>query len=432
MGRSAVAISTVLGALDQGAHTQVVTLTRATYTDNSVDASTNCFARYGTSNPPTALFDAHCELAWGAGGNKNHTKAFTPAASTFAADTQYYWRAFARFYATVGCSGLITYRDGSVVGFMTNAVNPTIGTPSLSGETYNTVTVDGNWTPATSGTTVTVWVQYKRNVDPTWTTWGSSSGTGTGYNSRSITQTVITGLDSDTLYNFRLYVDRAGTTNSTVDYYGSTASATTSPGTPEVTTNAATNIAATTAILHGTLVINEGAGVNVYFKWDENTPPVANQTANQSKSADDSFQQAISGLSYNTLYYFQAFTSFSSPAGSPLSGSILSFTTAADPSAKIGSFWVEDVSVDWVDTNRFVKSSTGADLGLRTGKKKGSIWVEGDNLHYIDNDTHERRITGILGDVVAGLPGSIWVQPVVHQLRWVTEVSNKEASMGAF
>ena len=321
---------------------------------------------------------------------------------------------------------------GSLVGalkyFKTHAVTATASTPSSSAVTFETATIACNYYPNVNVSSCSAQLQYKKTADPGWTNAGSPVTDG-GYSQASASED-ITGLDASTQYQFRLVITR--TTENETSLTSAVSSFTTEAGVPDLTTDAVTNIAATTAILHGTLVINEGTGVNVYFKWDENTPPVANQTANQSKSADDSFQQAISGLSYNTLYYFQAFTSFSSPAGSPLSGSILSFTTAADPSAKIGSFWVEDVRVDWVDTNRFVKSSTGVDLGLQAGAKKASIWVEGDNLHYIDDDNHERRINGILGDVVAGLPGSIWVQAVVHQLRWITEVTNKEASMAAF
>lgn len=99
-----------------------------------------------------------------------------------------------------------------------------------------------------------------------------------------------------------------------------------------------------------------------------------------------------------------------------------------------GSLWIEDVRINWIDTNGNRKLITGVDLGDRTGDGAflGCPWVEGDNLHYIDGNNHERKINAFLGDVVAGKPGSIWIEPVVHQLRWITESTSKVASVGDF
>ena len=113
------------------------------------------------------------------------------------------------------------------------------------------------------------------------------------------------------------------------------ASFTTAAGVPVVTTQAASNVNPTTAVLNGYLVSNDAEGVNVYFVYSESTPPIVGsggiKTADQSMSADGSFQQAISGLIKETLYYFRAYASFTSPAGSPKYGAILSFTTPNDP-----------------------------------------------------------------------------------------------------
>lgn len=208
-----------------------------------------------------------------------------------------------------------------------NAPVASASTPGSSAITSTTATIDCTYTPNVSESTCSAQLQYKRTSDGTWTDAGAAQTTG-GFSSTSVSRD-ITGLDVSTQYQIRLVITR--TTNNDTSTTSATASFTTLAGEPTVTTDAATTVGAHSAILNGTLDINEGTGVNCYFKYDTVSPPVGTTTANQSMSADGNFEQEITGLTASTLYYFQAFDSFSTPTGSPNEGSILSFTTAADP-----------------------------------------------------------------------------------------------------
>ncbi len=222
------------------------------------------------------------------------------------------------------------YQYGSVISSKTAAMIAVVSTPTSSAITATTATIACNYTPRTLRSTCSAQLQYKKTTDVIWINAGAPAANG-GYS--NVNHSLgITGLESSTQYQVRLVITR-GTVNDT-SLTSPTHSFTTLAGEPLVTTNAATGVAAASATLNGSLVINAGTGVNVYFKWDTVNPPVANQTANQPMSADGTFNQAISGLSANTTYFFQAFVSFSTPTGSPNEGSVLSFTTPADPLAE--------------------------------------------------------------------------------------------------
>lgn len=227
----------------------------------------------------------------------------------------------------------VEYRaDGSYQGsthyFKSVAVAPSANTPSSSSVTSSTATISCDYYPNTNESTATIYLEYKRVVDSTWTTAGTQDTSQTGYAIHSISRN-LTGLTSSTQYQYRLQMTRTTTTNTTLT--SSTGTFTTSAGVPTITTDSASGVAANSATLNSTLTINEGTGVNVYFKWGTDNPPTQNTTADQPASASGSFQQAISSLSASTTYYAQAFSSFSTPAGSPSSGSVVSFTTPADP-----------------------------------------------------------------------------------------------------
>ena len=269
--------------------------------------SDNTYGFYwGYFSPPTNQFTSGFGSPTGWGNN-----------ISVGADTNTYGQAF---------HGTST---GAILLAKTKANVAAAQTPTSSSVTSTTATIACNYTPNVNSSTCSAQLQYKKTTDVSWTNAGSPQTTG-GTTEISISRN-ITGLEPSTQYQERLVITRATINDTTLT--SATASFTTLAGEPTVTTDAASVVASASAILNGTLDINAGTGVDVYFKWDTATPPVANTTANQSKSADGAFEQAISGLTASTLYYFQAFVSFSTPTGSPNEGSILSFTTAADPVA---------------------------------------------------------------------------------------------------
>lgn len=323
----------VHGAVNQGARTQTVNMARTVFW-NAGDTS-KTWQDYGTTNPPQ-----HNMLDQKIRGHPPNNRNNSYDQPNIPCDVTHYYRAFGE-----GWQGSFKAAEdyGAVASFKTHAINPTIGTPSLSGEAAHSVVVDGNWTPATDETTVTIYVQYKKNVDSTWSTWGSSSGVGTGYGSRAITQTTVTGLDPDTLYNFRLYVNRAGTTNSVIDYYGSVASTATLPDIPEATTLAATNVNAGeygvsddgNATLNGEVDRNDKTDAYWRFVYDTDsgTPYSYSTSWVATTTEPETVQEVITGLTESQIYYFRLEVQYNEGA-EVVYGSELNFTVPDDPLAE--------------------------------------------------------------------------------------------------
>lgn len=240
------------------------------------------------------------------------------------ADENYKFRAYAFFELNWGDV------FGNTLTARTAAMVAATGAPTNSAVTSSTATIACNYTPRVLRSTCSAQLQYKKNTDADWTNAGSPQTTG-GYSEIPISRD-ITGLDSSTLYNTRLVITR-GTINDT-SLTSSTVSFTTLAGEPEVTTDAANSVASSSAVLNATVDINAGTSVTVYWKWGTDNPPTQNTTASQSVSGDGSFNVSISGLSASTGYFAQAFVAFSTPTGTPNNGSVVSFTTAADPAAE--------------------------------------------------------------------------------------------------
>ena len=355
------------------------------------------YSRIGLTNPPTS--EQYEGFALPASGN------WTSARSGLFIDKNYFFRV-----AVADDSGIA---ESGVDSFKTNALAAVMPAPGSSAITSHEATITTNtFTPNVTDSTWVVSLYYKKTTDVSYVLAGSSAVD----NPFSFD---LTGLDAFTEYSF--YAEIVRTTNNNTTLASSVQTFTTAEGVPEVVTNVATSVTATSAILQGTLDINEGTGVNVYFKWDTVTPPVANQTANQSKSADGDFSQAISGLGLNK-YYFQAFASFATPSGSPVSGGIQSFVFA-----KPGSLWVEGTKLHVISTSFQIYAAEGTLIGAAAGQI-GSVWVEGDNLNYIDSSGNERSIAGSDEGVQTGKAGSIWQE--ANYLGWLDFSQHKRLGTG--
>lgn len=221
---------------------------------------------------------------------------------------------------------------GSTVNTKTVAIPGTASAPSVGSITASSASVSCDYVPNVTESTTSAQLQYKRTVDSSWTDFGSPKTDGTGYGTASIGPVSLTGLTHSTSYDVRLVVTRTTANDTTVT--SSTTSFTTLVGEPDVTTDAAGSIAATSAVLNATVTINAGTNVTVYWKYGTDNPPTQNTTSSQSVSSSGSFNVAISGLTSSTPYFAQAYVAFDTPSGSPNNGSVVSFTTAADPAAE--------------------------------------------------------------------------------------------------
>ena len=157
-------------------------------------------------------------------------------------------------------------------------------------------TLNGSVDP--NGLTTTVYFQYGTTTGYGFTT---APQTKTGNTPQSVSAN-INGLTASTTYHFRVV-----TTNSAGTRYGSDRTFTTLPptGFPVVTTNPATNVATSSATLHG-LLDPHGLTTTVYLQYGTTinygrTTPMQSQTGNTYRNISAN----IGGLTANTTYHFR-------------------------------------------------------------------------------------------------------------------------------
>lgn len=312
-------VSRTLVSVNQGARTATYTLV-GSYTGNTAlesiyrghngykDGVKVYATRFGGGTQSSATFYSYTPGDWG---------------SLECDNPLYSWKAF----VDNGSDGA----GGALYTFKSAAVTATASAPSSSSVAATGATISCLFYPNTLYSTCTAQLQYKRTVDSTWINAGASAATAS-YNQQTITR-VLTGLTAATSYDIRLVLTRTTVNDTTLT--SATTSFTTLADTPTLTTDAASNLGNTSATLNATIDPNNVTdGADVYFKWDTVSPPVANTTASENFTGDTAQTAArgITGLTPSTLYYYQAFASWS-PSGAA-SGTILSFTTAADPAAE--------------------------------------------------------------------------------------------------
>jgi hypothetical protein len=223
------------------------------------------------------------------------------------------------------------------------AIDPTLPAPTLSNETAFTMDVDGSVNLGTLETTVNLYVEYKKVVGSTWTRLTTPTLSSTGESAQAITTETLTGLEPETSYNVRFYLDRSGTTNTTKTYVGTAATLTTLPDVPSVTTNPASGVTAGTqgvpndgtAILHATVDQNSKE-----TEWRFQYGSVAvddNSTSWTDISTEpEDVSYGLSTLSESTTYDFRCQVRWRADPGLPwteINGSTLQFTTPGDPLA---------------------------------------------------------------------------------------------------
>lgn len=317
-------VSRTLISVNQGAHTVTYTLVGYVFSDESGDVVTNRFQVWldgisqliFTASPGPGSF-----LVSGGGVSSNYED---DGHYTFAADEAGYgWNARV-------VSSFFGAKNATTLSFKSHAVTATSSTPSASGVTASGANISCNFYPNTLDSTVTATLQYKKASDSTWTDATTSGYATSGYTQTTASAT-LSGLSASTQYHIRLSLTR--TTVNDTSLTSATGSFTTLAGEPSVTTAAATNVAATSAILHATVTVNDGTSVQVYWKYGASNPPTENTTTPQNVSSSGSFEQAISSLTASSTYYHQAFVTFATPTGSPNNGSVASFATPANPLA---------------------------------------------------------------------------------------------------
>lgn len=182
------------------------------------------------------------------------------------------------------------------------AVNPTSGSVNQGSSVSTNVELS-----LSSGTTQSVTVSA--SVTGGWPT-GMSASFPSGFSCSptcSLTMTVNTTASTLTGPTNINVCGTGGSQNHCTVYQVTVITGSAQINPPGVTTNAATNIAQTSATLNGTLTSMGGAtSCLVWFEWGPTTS-LGNITSVQTKSATDSFSAPISGLTAGQTYYFKAF-----------------------------------------------------------------------------------------------------------------------------
>lgn len=225
-----------------------------------------------------------------------------------------------------------SFRNGSVVSFKSFALVATANAPSATSITKNSATISDVFDAKVTESSFSAAMYYRKFGDSTWINGGTTVTSGTTVSAN------ISGLLGNTIYEMIMIGSRS-TENST-DWRSPIGSFTTLVDTPTLTTDAASVITESTAVLNGTINPN-GLVLRVRFGWglaDGGAVPAswANLTAYQafSGSTSQGFEQAISGLSQSTLYFFRAFVEWPSPGyANGSSGISRSFTSAVNPLA---------------------------------------------------------------------------------------------------
>ena len=271
----------------------VVTTNPATYVasfsatlNGSVDPqglTTTVYFQYGTTTSyglTTAIQSRH--------GNTNQNVAAN--ISSLTANTIYHFRIVATNSAGTRYGSDKTFTTLSATG------PPVVTTKPASFVASFSATLSGSLDP--HGLTTTVYFQYG-----TTTSYGLTTAiqTRTGNTYQNVAAN-IGSLSANTIYHFRIVA-----TNSAGTRYGSDRTFTTlsATGLPVVTTNPATNVAAFSATLHGSLNPH-GLTTTVYFQYGTttsygHTTPMQSQTGNMYRN----IAANINGLSRHTTYHFR-------------------------------------------------------------------------------------------------------------------------------
>ena len=271
--------------------TQAVTdiaITTATGNGNITDLGTPDPTAHGicwnTSGTPTTSDNYTDE------GAASATGAFTSNIASLNSNTTYYVRAYAT--NTAGT----TY--GTEVSFTTLTQAPNALTDSVSDLTATTVILYGTANANNANTTVSFEYGLTDSYGSTVTA-EESPVTGT---SNVMVSAMLTGLSPNTTYHFRVVGENAGGVTNGTDLTFTTLSQD-----PLVTTNEATSVIQTSAVLNGTVNANDLNTV-VTFQYGTTDSYGNTITADQSPvtgTTNTNVSINLTGLSPNTEYHFR-------------------------------------------------------------------------------------------------------------------------------
>ena len=257
---------------------------------------------WSTSPNPT-VSDSHTTGGTGTG-------SFTSNITGLEISTTYYVRAYATTNAGTAYGNELTFttRDGI----------PTVTTAEVTDIQGETATCGGNVTDNCGLTVTTRGVCWSTSPNPTLDDSHTTSGSGDGSFSSS-----ITGLSISTTYYVRAYATTSAGTG-----YGEQVSFTTRNGIPTVTTDEVTDIGSGWAYSGGNITDDGGLAITARgVCWSTLPGPTLADAHTSNGNGTGSFSSYITGLSMSTTYYVRAYATNSFVT---VYGNQLSFTTLDD------------------------------------------------------------------------------------------------------
>ncbi len=252
---------------------------------------------------------------------------------------------------------------GADMQFTTGTTPPSVATNDASNLATTSATLNGDLT--TLGTAGNVTVSFE---------WGTALGLYT-YEATSQTRTIpeafyfdVSGLSPGTTYYYRAKAMGDGTN------YGVEKSFTTLTAPPVVTTNSATEIHCTSAMLNGILdSLGTADNVTVSFEWGTTTG-YGNETALEPRTSTGTFSANMTGLIPNTTYHFRA-----KAVGDDITyGADRVFTTSRTPPPQ--KTWY--LSSDDSGNLRVMYDDASTAMGLvtlGTSEPYSQIWIDGQS-----------------------------------------------------
>jgi len=320
-------------------------------------SDTTAFFRFSTTNPVTCN-NTFGIRAPGSGGTTvlagSGLTPFSASLSGLSPATTYYFCAIA--------TNAVNTTYGAVLSF-TTPTGPTVTTTAATGVTGSAATLNASVNPLGSATTA--WFRFSAsNPGACNDTFGvraplTALSVGSGSTATAI-NTAVSGLTSGTTYYFCVIGQNANGTG-----FGSVQTFFT-PGAPTVTSTAATNVTAATALVGGT-VNPSAAATTAWVRYSTTAPsscddtfgtrfPTTGGSSMGSGTTAQSFTLTISGLTGATTYYFCAIAQNS--VGTSY-GAVLSFTTLAAPA-------VTTVAASSVTSSSATLNGTGVPFGAAT------------------------------------------------------------------
>jgi len=212
---------------------------------------------------------------------------------------------------------------GGTLRFTTLKIPPTATTVASDNVTADSATLHMSYTMGDYNT-VDVCFAYKKAADATWTYTSWVTNPGSPYS------VLVTGIDSNTLYDFKAQL-QYDTPVTMIE--GDTHQFTTEKIPPTVTTDTASNMNTSSATFNMSYTLGDYSTVDVRFAYKRSTDAAWTETAWVTHPGSP-YSEAISGLTSNTRYDFKAQLRYNS---TEFEGDTLQFTTLRIGTASVAS-----------------------------------------------------------------------------------------------